>query len=155
MIFYYLQQILVTQVTQDKKRTDDWGGIGQLALSYTGELSTANITVFHDLRPASGRSGAARRTSFKLDLGRRFIYELWGKLSAEYFLNKSDGGEFSAEDIDSETFRVNPRIRYNFTEDFAIVAGYSYVRVVNHVNDREPDRNLIYVRFYIQYPVID
>ena len=124
----------------------------QVALSYAGELTSAEFTAFNDLRPASGRSGAARRTSFKLNLSRRFIYELWGELSAEYFLNKSERGEFSAEDIDSETFRINPRIRYNFTEDLAFEAGYSYVKVVNHVDDREPDRNLIFLRLYLQFP---
>jgi hypothetical protein len=154
-VFVPFPPFLVTVVTQDKEKTDNWGGLGQLAISYTGELTTANLVAFHDLRPASGRSGSVQRTYFRLDVGRRFTYQLRGSLSAEYFLNKSDRGDFSAEDIDEETFQINPRLRYSFTEDLSIEAGYSYLRVVNDVTDEEPDRNLVLVRVFLRLPLIE
>jgi len=113
------------------------------------------ISAVHDVLPASGRSGTARRTSFVFSMSRRFTYELYGTLSGGYYLNKSRQGEFSAQTIDESTIRISPGIRYQFDKDKMIEAVYTYNRSKYNVNNTKAERNLFMVRFRIQHDLFE
>ena len=130
-----------------------WGWVGQLALSCKGEKTDGSLTFNSDIQPASGQtSGTTVRTSVVANIGRRFSYELYGGMSLGYYRNKSNPGEFSGQAINEETLSVAPRVRYEFTRDMSIETSYQFTRVLYKINDTEANRNLFFVRFYIQNP---
>lgn len=142
-------------VVERTEKSDDWGTVGALTLSYKGPRDYVTISAVHDVLPASGRSGTARRTSFVFSMSRRFTYELYGTLSGGYYLNKSRQGEFSAQKIDESTMRISPGIRYQFDKDKMIEAVYTYNRSKYNVNNTKAERNLFMVRFRIQHDLFE
>ena len=136
------------------ERNRDRGGIGALALAYKGERTTGELSLSYDLAPASGRSGTAERTSATLNINHRFTYELKGGISAGYYKNKSQEGDFSTSSIDEELFRISPSIRYEFNNDARLEASYNFSKTWYHVDHSQAERNLFSLRFYIQYDLI-
>jgi opacity protein-like surface antigen len=147
-----------TDVEEDatgEKDHEEWGGTGQILLSYKSELTEGSLTFFRDLRKASGRRGTTERTALLGEIRRRFAYELQGRLLAEYFLNEADRGKLAGKDIDEETFRVRTLLRYNFTRDVALEASYSFTRIEDNDDDTDTNRNVVFIRLRLQYPLFD
>jgi len=88
-------------------------------------------------------------------VGRRFTYELWGHLSAGYYLNTSDRTQYALQDIDEETWRINPWAQYNLTNDFSLRASYSYTRVNYKTSDTDANRNLVSLSLVYRYHLLD
>lgn len=138
------------------EQTHGWGGVGNAVVSYKDDVSSLDFTIAHDIMAASGRTGASERTSFSVSMSRRFAYELTGYLSTSYFLNKSDQGQYSLDAIDEQTFYITPRIRYNFTQDMAVDLSYTYTRTAyEESGDNDANRNLVMIRFSLQYPLFE
>jgi hypothetical protein len=132
-----------------------WGWVGQLALSYKGELTDGSLAFNTDVQPASGQtSGTTVRTGLVADMRRRFTYELSGSMSVGYYLNKSNPGAIAGQAIDQETVLVTPGIRYEFNRDMYLDASYQYATVFNNIYRNEAGRNTFFVRLYIQNPFI-
>jgi hypothetical protein len=140
---------IVTQTETSGK----WGPAARAALSYNGEYTSASFSFFEDISTSGGNAGTVQRTSFVFDVGRRFTYDLWAHLSAGYYLNTSDGTQYALQDIDEETWRVNPWVRYNLSRDLSLDASYSYTRVNYKTNDTDADRNLVFLRLVYRYPL--
>jgi hypothetical protein len=139
-------------LTEEENKSNAWGGLGQLGISYNGEVSNADVTLFRDITTASGRSGTTERTALTFTYGRRFSYELWGYLSGGYYLNEGDAEELATRDIDERTVRINPRLRYSINRDLALEASYSYTRIQDDAYDTDSDRNLVFLRLVFRYP---
>jgi hypothetical protein len=138
------------------ENTQGWGGVGNAVVSYHDDISTLDFTLNHDIMAASGRTGATERTSFSIRMNRRFAYEFTGLLSSGYFLNKSSAEQYSVESIDEQTFYITPGIRYNFTRDMAMDISYTYTRTTyEEGGDTDADRNLVMLRFSLQYPLFE
>jgi long-subunit fatty acid transport protein len=105
--------------------------------------------------PGSGTVGVTENTSLTLGLTYRFTYELSGRLSTGFYMNKAASGKYSIAGLDEITFNINPVIRYEFTKDFAVEASYSYYWVKDKLADAERARNLFMVNFIFQYPIIN
>ncbi len=131
-----------------------WGVRGQISLTYGGEYTNIGLNFSHDVQPASGRTGATERTGLSTRIGRRFSDKFRGDLSASYFLNKSDQAEFTLSNIDENSFRIQPRLRYEFTRDMALEAYYAYTIINNQVTDTQRVQNIIYFRFTLRYPLL-
>jgi len=143
------------RVVREPKKEEEGGLVGQAALSYNGERTNGELAFSHRVMPAVGRAGAAERTSLTIQVRRRFTYELSGRLSAGYYINKSERGKFSTAPLDEETWRVNPVIRYEFTKDVALEAFYSYAFVKDKQANTDAQRNLFMVNFIIQHPLFE
>jgi hypothetical protein len=139
----------------DKETEKGTGWFGQAALSYQGEKTTANVTFSNRLAPASGTVGVTERTSLILDLTHRWTYELSVGLSAGYYLNKSERGEFSRAGIDEETFRISPRVRWELSKDVALEGSYNYTSVKDKLADTESKRNLFMLSFVVKFPLFE
>jgi hypothetical protein len=136
-----------------KQTTRNWGWVGQLALSYNGELTDGSLSFNSDVQPASGQTtGTTVRTGLVADMRRRFTYELSGNMSVGYYHNKSNPGATAGQAIDQDTILVTPGIRYAFNKDMYMEASYQFTKVFYNLYHVEADRNALFVRFYIQNP---
>lgn len=129
------------------------GTIGQAALTYTGEKANAGLSAYHDVRPVSGISGTATRSSVRIDLDRRITAKFRGRVSVQYFRNKADQGQQATSDIDKATWWIQPSIRYDITNDLACEGTYRYARQHDYVTDSVSRQNIGYLRFIWQYPI--
>jgi hypothetical protein len=137
------------------EKNSGWGFVGQFALTYKGERDNGNLSVVHDISPASGYSGTTERTSIAFSVSRRFAYELYGTLSGGYYINKSNAGEFSTQKIDENMMRISPGIRYEFDKDKAIEASYTYNKTRYNVSNTEAQRNIFFIRFRAQHHLFE
>jgi hypothetical protein len=129
------------------------GNLGRVVLAYKGERATADLGLYHDIRGMSGRVGAARRTSLRLNLGYGLGADLWGGLTAEYYTNKANSGQLSSDEIDEKTMSVQPRLRYKITEDLSVEAAYRFVQTTD-LDDDETARQSVYsLRGVWRYPM--
>lgn len=132
-------------VTSREKR-DNWGWIASVAMNYRGEKNRGSLSYNRDVSAASGREGATERNALAVDLGHRFTYEFSGSLTAAYYTNKSDAGDFSLQTIDEKTVRVRPAIRYDFTKDVFGEAACQYTKVLYGQTDTDAAQNVVYLR---------
>lgn len=150
----FVPPVFFTVVTENQK-AEGWGGVGQAAVTYKGEMSTLNFSYVRDVLPASGRSGASERNAFILDFRRRFTYELSGSFYASYFTNRSAKGQFAAAEINENTLTVGPRICYEFTKDYALEVSYSYTKVDFRLTGEIADRSLFGIRLVAKWPLFE
>ncbi len=149
------------RIVRERDKEKGFGWVGQATLSYRGEKTekgaktTGDLTFNHRIMPASGTVGVSERTSFTLSITHRFTYELLGSLSMGYYINRAERGKYSTASIDEATFRINPRIRYEFTKDIALEASYSFTFIKDKEADTDAKRNLFMIYFTIQYPLFE
>ena len=142
-------------IVTEEKVNEGWGWVGQASLGYKGEKASGNLTAAKSVLPASGNAGAVNRTSLSLDARYRLIYELRGVVTAYYFINKSDAGEFSSTAIDETTMQVSPGLRYEFNGDTALEARYTYSRTAYGQSNTSADRHIVMVSFTIQHALLE
>jgi hypothetical protein len=131
------------------------GVVGRAALSYNGEKTTGSLTFFQDIALSGGQDGVVQRTALVFDVGKRFTYDMWGHLTAGWYLNSSEGTELAFQNIDEETWLISPWIRYNFTRNLSLDASYSFTRVKYKTNATEANRNLVFLRLVYRYPLFE
>lgn len=132
-----------------------WGVTGKAGISYRDLYTSGTLTFSQGIVPASGRTGATRRTGITLDAGHRFTEEFTGFLSSGFFLNQADRGEFSAVEIDETTYNVGIGARYNVTRDFSLEARYGYTRIDYGVSGQTAERNGIMASLVYRYPLLE
>jgi hypothetical protein len=133
--------------------THSHGTIGQAALTYRGEFSTAGLSYVRDVHPVSGQMNITNYSSVQLNLDRRFSYKLRGGLTTVYSQNKQEKNEAFSSPLDQNTLRVQPRLSYNFTNDIWAEASYIYTRIRDKANDQITAQNLYYLILNWQYPI--
>jgi hypothetical protein len=154
--FQFVPPFFVTPVLVVEDKTSyGTGWVGQLALTYKGEKSNADISLYRDISPAYGTIGNLERNAFSLSMRRRFTYELSGTLSGTYFRNQSSAGDLAAQRIDYETVNITPGILYEFTKDVSMDATYTYTKLNNNASKLVADRNLFMVRLYVQHKLFE
>ncbi len=140
---------------REKRKEKEWGWVGQATLSYKGEKTSGDLVFNHRRSLASGSVGVVERTSLTLGMSHRFTYELSGRLSAGYYINKEEKWNFSRGGMDEVTFRIHPVLRYEFTKDIALEGSYSYTYTKDKLRNTEHQRNLVVIQFIIQYPLFE
>lgn len=135
--------------------SDVWSGVGKASLNYKDEKTTFSLSASYDLAPASGLNGAAQRTAFLFDIRQRFTYEFSGALVTGYFLNYAGAGQYGTNAINEETFVIVPSLRYEFTRDMYLDLGYDFANTQYKDSNTNAYRNLVFLRFYVQYPLFE
>jgi hypothetical protein len=143
------------RIVTAKEKDDGLGFVGRAALSYQGETTRASLSFYRDISTSGGRAGTVERTAFVFDVGKRFTYKLWGHLSAGYYLNESKGREFALQEIDEETWRLNPYLRYEYTRNLSFEASYSYAKIKDRAGSTDADRNLVFLRLVYHHPLLN
>jgi predicted porin len=129
------------------------GNKGRMVLGYKGERTTIDLGLSHEIRSLSGRVGAVRRTSYKLNAGHRLNANLWGGLTAEFYTNKANAGQLSINDINESTLSLQPRLRYIFTEDLSLEAAYRFTQTTDREDDETARQSLYSLRAVWRYPL--
>ena len=137
----------------DSKR--DLSGVGKATVEYRGAYTYANLVFLHDLREARGRGGTAYRTELTGWAGYRLSERFRLTLSAGYFWNRSRPETVSIVEVDTQTLRVRPGLRYEFTDDLAAEAGYNYTRVKDDIQQSTAAQNMVFAQIYWQWPIFD
>jgi len=137
------------------RKTDHTGWTGDASLIYTGETSNASFTFSHGLSPAYGYSGATIRTAAILGLERRFIHDVSATLSAGYYINKSDAGDYSTQDIDERSLVVRPGLRWKASKYAAVDAAYQYRHIDYRLGGGNASQQLVYAGVTLSYPFFD
>jgi len=132
-----------------------WGVTGKAGISYRDLYTSGTLAFSQGIVPASGRTGATRRTGVTLDLSRRFTEEFAGFLSSGFFLNRADRGEFSAFETDETTYNLGVGVRYKVTRDFSLEARYGYIRIDYGVSGDTAERNGIMASVVYRYPFLE
>lgn len=139
----------------EQVKDEEWGGVGQMTLSYRGDLTSANLSVQKDLSPARGENGTTDRTSFLFNIRRRLTEKFSASLSGEYFLNTADSGELATQDIDERAMNIRPGLSYEIIDDLILDLSYTYTRVKDREEHSRSRRNLVFARFSYQYPLFE
>jgi opacity protein-like surface antigen len=137
------------------KKTDHTGWTGDASLIYTGETSGASLTFSHGLSPAYGYSGATIRTAAILGAEKRFIHDVAATLSAGYYINKSDAGDYSTQDIDERSFVVRPGLRWKPSKYVSLDAAYQYRHIDYRLSDGNASQQVVYAGVNLSYPFFD
>ncbi len=133
----------------------DWGPTGRIVLGYNGETTRADISASKEIRPASGSNGTSDRTSFLLNVRRRFAEKFSAHMRAEYFLNKADAGKLARVGIDEQTVSIRPGLSYEIIDRLVLTASYSYTRVKYKISDTEAERNSVYAQLSYGIPLFE
>ena len=147
--------LLESGIGENIQKDEGTGWVGMGSLSYKGEKTTGNLTFSHRKAPAYGSVGVTDRTSLSFGVNRRFTYEFSGGLSASYFINKTEEGQFSTAEFNQETFSISPRLRYEFTRDIALEGSYNFSFTRNKESNTEVQRSLVMIRLYIQHALFE
>ena len=138
-----------------KEKDHGWGSVGNVVLSYQGEVTRASLVASKQVRPASGENGTTDRTSFLFKISRRFAEKFSAHLSGEYFLNKADAGELATKNIDEQTISIRPGLSCELIDNLVLTASYTFTRVKDREDHTEPERNLIYVQMSYGIPLFE
>jgi len=141
------------QIFNFTDRSTTRGGIGQMALTYHGQLATTSLSYLQELRSISGEVGLTKYSSWRLSASRRFTYELRGEFAAEYYMNNQTGKKISQNAIDEDTFRLQPRIVYSFTNDLSLETSYRLLRIKDNEYNNRTIQNLFSLIITWQYPI--
>ena len=137
------------------EENDGWGWAGSVTLNYSGEVTQGRIYFSRDLAESSGRNGTTERTSAGLELSREITDALRFSLNSSYFLNESAVGEFAAQETDTETWQVGPRLSYRFNQELTLRLSYSYTAVDDKVTEVEQVKNVAWLELRYDYPLFD
>jgi hypothetical protein len=135
--------------------SDVWGGVGKASINYNGEKTTFSLSAGYDLSAGSGLNTATQRTSFVFDIRYRLTYELSAALATGYFLNYAAPGDYGTTSVNEATIFANPSLRYEFTRDMYLEMFYNYATTDYKNSITSAQRNLVFLRFYIQYPLFE
>ena len=133
----------------------DSGFNGEIVLGYAGETTRADISASQRLEPASGLNGTSDRTSFVLNVRKRFAEKFSASLYATYYLNKADAGKLALNDIDEETVSIRPGLSYEIIDKLMLTASYTYTQVKYKISDTEAKRNRVYLPLSYRIPLFE
>ncbi|MBV5342989.1 hypothetical protein JZU68_05065 [bacterium] len=142
--FYYF-------VVPFEDESNGTGLTGQTGLTYQGELNSAQLSLSHEVAAASGSNGTVERTALQCGAGRKLNETSRIALSAGYAMNKSTQDETNADTIDEQSIWLQPKLVYDFTEQWAVETSYSYSLVHDKEADTDSYRNLVLLRLVYQY----
>jgi hypothetical protein len=135
--------------------SDVWGGVGKASLNYNGEKTIFSLSAGYDLSPGSGLNTSTQRTSFVFDIRYRLTYELSAALATGYFLNYAAAGDYGTTSVNEATIFANPSLRYEFTRDMYLEMFYNFATTDYKNTNTSAQRNLVFARFYVQYPLFE
>jgi len=135
--------------------SQDWGGVGQLALTYKGLKNSGEARIKHDIMPASGQSGTSERTEFLLGMNVRLNYEFSCALNGGYFINRSKAGQYSVQKIDQDSIWISPGLIYNYSKDVSFNLSYTYNKTRYNISGTDAERNLFQVRYRFQHDLFN
>ena len=138
-----------------RQESTDTGWVGDASVTYAGERTNASFTFSSNIAPAYGSTGAVLRTTGVLNLSRRFLHDLSGTLSAGYYWNRSEAGQYSFRTIDEQSAMLRPGIRWEATRHIVVDAAYQYYWRRDELTGGVSVQNSVYASATLSYPFFD
>lgn len=133
---------------------EDWGVTGQATLRYNGETSWVDFNASHEVSASSGSSGTVERTTFRVNMSRRFTEELRAGMWVHYIRNKTDS-DISVLRVNEHNYRIHPRLTYNFTRDFLAELSYAFTFIDDKDDNLERERNTVFLRLEKKFDLLN
>lgn len=131
----------------------NWGGVGDIVLKYTGELSVWSLGYLADLRYGTyGEPINVHRGYGSVNY--RLTERFGTNLAASYYYTKSEG-DLPIRYENSRYMEVRPMVFYRITENHRVELGYLYGREYDKTvtaADKTADRNRVWLSFNFSYP---
>lgn len=130
---------------------DDWGWTAAVSLTKTWQTASAQLGYSRDLSStAEGETVEVDR--FTLTVSKMLTSRLSAQLAGSLYFTKSTGDE--TEDTDTRYYTVTPSLNYSFTDQIALNLAYSYANEYDKTltNDREVDRNIVWLALNFNFP---
>ncbi len=139
-----------------RTESNDGNGLGgKLAYAYQGLFTNWTLSISRDLDQSSGRSGTTERTTTGFDISRRVTEDFTVGIQSRYYLNQSDQGEFNSQEISNQTWQVQPRIVYKFSQKLSLKVSYGYWAIDDNFADTQVTKNLVFLEMRYEYPFFD
>jgi hypothetical protein len=139
----------------DQETNSGWGAVGQAIIEYRGEKTRSNFLISRDLAATSGRRGPTDQFRAVFSIYHRPLEKMRLGLTTGYYRNKADEGDFSSQEIDEDTYRIRPSIRWEFYDNFTMEGAYTYTYLDNKVADRTTSQNRIILQVAYGLPLFD
>ena len=153
--FIVLEIVPPNQVVTRLETTRQFSGVGSATLVFKGEYTNGNIKLLHDIREARGRGGTTVRTEATGWMRRRFSEKFSITFSAGYYKNKSDQGTVALVDLNEQTFRIRPGLRYDFSDDIFLEAFYKLTYVKDNIDNTSATQNMVFGQIHWQWPIFE
>jgi hypothetical protein len=142
-------------VVFNEESNSGWGGVGSAILEYRGEKTLSNFLVSRELAATSGRSGPTDLFRLGFSFYYRFLRDMRFGLMTGFYRNKADEGEFSSQEIDENTFRIRPSIRWEFYDNFTLEGAYIYTYLDDKTADTDRTQNRIFFQIAYGLPLFE
>ena len=143
-------------VPQNVERSNSgWGAVGSGSLSYKGLQTGSSVTVSHDLRTGSGTDSPTTLTRFMFDTFYLLDEKFSVGLSTGYFRNRAEADDFSSQEIDQDTFNIQPRLRWEFYPDLILEGACNYTCVKDNADNTTADQFRAFLQISYGYSLLD
>lgn len=139
-----------TEIVEGNEKDSDWGGVLDVKLQTTGQASSAAIGYSHNIG-YSALGEPIERDVIYCSAKRMLTARLGTRFLGRLYLIKSQG-QYEGED--GRYFMVSPLLFYKITKKNYLEFGYSYSNSYDNtrLNNREYDRNRIWVSIHFRFP---
>jgi hypothetical protein len=137
-----------------EETSSGWGGVGQLELSYSEEMTRYALNVLHDINVAFS-DGPTELTSVRFSVNHRIRDEWSANLSAGWSWNRSDEDEFTAAGQDETTYSITPSLSWTPVREWTFTAGYSFLRLHDDEAGTDAERHLAFLEATFGLSVFD
>ena len=141
-------RLTYTEVTQ---KEENWGGVADIKLVYTGDQYEAQFGFTRDLSYTSV-GDPIERDMFRLDFAYRITERFRGGASANLVFSESDTDRRTT---DTTHYSVRPFVHYRVTQDSYLRLEYSYAKYEDNSLkvDNTAERHKVSVTYRIAFPM--
>lgn len=132
-----------------------WGGVGNLSLTFLGDRLTGNIVLSQSLSPTSGTSSATQRTGGSVSLTKKFAPRLSWSLGGSYARNYSGQYQLGPAAIDERFWNLTGSLHYDFfaaPSELALDVGYTHNNTDYRLIGAQMSQNIFMVGLTWQLP---
>lgn len=142
-------------IVVEEETSRDWSSVVDLSAGYIAERSNLRFGFAHDLRNAPGRGGTVQRTELQCRLAHRFTEMLRTDVELRYIINSGEQGTVTVIETDNRTLRIQPSVFFDIHRNWTLEALYRFVVIDDQVTDARADQNVIFVRVFWRWPIMD
>jgi hypothetical protein len=133
-----------------------WAALGNATATLTlSPYQTATASVSHDIVPSSGTAGDTTRTGITLGLTHRFTDRLSASIDTGVTFNQTQAERLGADETDQISFRLQPRLRYEWRPHWHFEAGYNYYNNRDRQASTTAERNSLYLTINWRHDIFD
>ena len=129
-----------------------WGWTADVSLTKTWETGSVSLGYSRDLQ-YTGEAENVEVDRFSLTANKMMTQKFGVRLSGSLYFTKSTD-ESNTQDRDVRYYIISPSLFYNITQNHSLELAYSYANEFDKelTNDRERDRNMVWLALNFNFP---